>query len=349
MQTLVRDPVAVPTDDLPTADGAPAPSGENGCAPVPIARHCASCGVPMAPAQDWCLECGTAAPGRLGARPGRRAALTVLATTLALACGAVAASYAALSGDANRSAAAPAPPSVTPVAQQAPATPTAPVAPAPPAPVTPVIHGIPGLPANHPIIPILPRPQLPVVPPVAVKPVQTPTPVAVKPKPVPKPKPVGPQPIALGADAVRLYDPYGSAVAKGDPADAYDKDLGTAWFVTSKNTSGSMAVGLVIDLEKARNVQTVALATSTPGYSVEVYGAPDGDLPPDVLDTRWTHLINRSRVDETKRDGSKAGDGAERIALRSRAGSYRYVLLWFTAPPASGGPTVRISELQLIG
>lgn len=305
----------------------------------------------MAPAQDWCLECGTAAPGRLGARPGRRAALTVLATTLALACGAVAASYAALSGDAHRTAAAPPPPSATPIAQQAPATPTVPVAPTP-APTAPVVGGIPGLPANRPVIPILPRPTLPVIPPGAVAPVPLPTPTptpAPAAKRTPKPKPARPQPIALGADAVRLYDPYGSAADKGDPADAYDKDLGTSWFVTSKNTSGSMAVGLVIDLEKARRVQAIQLATSTPGYRVEIYAAGDGDLPPDVLDNRWSHLTDRSRVDETKRDGTKARDGAERIALRGRAGEFRYVMLWFTTPPASGGPTVRISELALIG
>jgi hypothetical protein len=211
-----------------------------------------------------------------------------------------------------------------------------------------VLHGIPGLPADHPVIPILPRPALPVVPPVAVKPVVTP-PVQSQPKPAPKPKPVGPQPIALGADAVSLYDPYGSAVAKGDPADAYDKKLSTSWFVTSKNTSGSMAVGLVIDLQKTRHVQSIALATSTPGYTAEIYGAPDGDLPPDVLDARWTHLVNRKQVDETNHDGSRAHDGAEHIALRSHAGDYRYVLLWFTAPPAAGGPTVRIAELQLLG
>jgi hypothetical protein len=352
VETLVREPVAVPTVDLPTVNGAPAAPAEEGSAPAPIARHCASCGVPMSPTQDWCLECGTAAPGRLGGRPGRRAALTVLVTTLALACGAVAASYAALSSDAHRSAAAPPPPAATPIAQQAPSTPAVPVAQAPAPTAPPVLRGIPGLPANRPVIPILPRNTVPVIPPAAVRPVPTPTPVTpvqAKPRPAPKPKPAAPQPIALGADAVRLYDPYGSAVAKGDPADAYDKDLGTSWFVTSKNSTGSMAVGLVIDLEKARRVQTVALATSTPGYTVEVYGAPEGDLPPDVLDARWSHLVNRSKVDETKRDGSNAGDGAERIALRSRAGTYRYMLLWFTTQPASGGPTVRISELSLIG
>ena len=34
--------------------------------------------------QDWCLECGTAAPGRLGARPGWRAAFTVVGLTTVL-------------------------------------------------------------------------------------------------------------------------------------------------------------------------------------------------------------------------------------------------------------------------
>ena len=33
-------------------------------------RACATCGAPLADGQDWCLECGTAAPGRLGGAPG---------------------------------------------------------------------------------------------------------------------------------------------------------------------------------------------------------------------------------------------------------------------------------------
>ncbi|MBA2347491.1 MAG: hypothetical protein H0V81_04280, partial [Solirubrobacterales bacterium] len=66
-------------------------------------RSCASCGHAMERHQDWCLECGTAAPGRLaGARPGWRAVGTTLALTLVLVGGAGAASYAALSSDANR-------------------------------------------------------------------------------------------------------------------------------------------------------------------------------------------------------------------------------------------------------
>ena len=42
----------------------------------------------MAPEQDWCLNCGTAAPGRLGERPGWRAASTVIVLALLLVLGA---------------------------------------------------------------------------------------------------------------------------------------------------------------------------------------------------------------------------------------------------------------------
>src|SRR3954464_7418979 len=89
------------------------PTPENGGA-VPAsdapARTCAGCGAPMAAEQDWCLSCGTAAPGRLGERPGWRAALTVLAITLLLVAGSVAAAYAALTSDATQEAGGPPPP-----------------------------------------------------------------------------------------------------------------------------------------------------------------------------------------------------------------------------------------------
>jgi hypothetical protein len=200
-------------------------------------------------------------------------------------------------------------------------------------------------------VPVNKPPTLPVIPARPLPTVKVPvTPVApTKPsKPAPPAKPAGPTRIALGADVVSLYDPYATVTDKGDPADAYDKDLKTSWFVTTKPGAASMSAGLVIDLEKTRSVKTLELATSTPGYRIEVYGTDSDELPPDVLDARWTHVTNRSQVDQTARDGSKKGDGAERIALRERAGSFRYVLLWFTTPPPAG-PTVSISELSLLG
>ena len=92
----------------------------------------------MVPGQDWCLECGAAAPGRLGRRPGMRAATTIVGLTLALVAGAVTAGYAAINGDAGREVAKPAAASGAPVAQAPPATPTAPAATTPAAPAQPL-------------------------------------------------------------------------------------------------------------------------------------------------------------------------------------------------------------------
>src|SRR4051812_45349271 len=97
MTLLLRDP------DV-KADEAAAPAPE----PAPDVRTCPTCEAPMEAEQDWCLNCGQAAPGRLGGRPGMRAAATVIALTLTLAGGAVAASYAALQSDAHRDATQPA-------------------------------------------------------------------------------------------------------------------------------------------------------------------------------------------------------------------------------------------------
>ncbi|HEV2753865.1 MAG TPA: hypothetical protein VGV36_08545, partial [Solirubrobacteraceae bacterium] len=63
---------------------------------------CASCGAGMDAGQDWCLECGTAAPGRIDERPGGRAALTIASVVVVLVLSAGVAAYAALSSDAAR-------------------------------------------------------------------------------------------------------------------------------------------------------------------------------------------------------------------------------------------------------
>src|SRR3954453_14008781 len=60
----------------------------------PGARSCKSGGATMAPGQDWCLSCGTAA-GRIGSRPGVGPAMTVFGLTALLVAGAGAASFSA--------------------------------------------------------------------------------------------------------------------------------------------------------------------------------------------------------------------------------------------------------------
>ena len=102
-------------------------------------------------------------------------------------------------------------------------------------------------------------------------------------------------------------------------------------------------------------MRAVELSTSTPGGTIEVYGADGSAVPTDILDTRWTHLAARKHVDRDDTAGNKAGDGKEQIKVATPgAGSgdagarVRRILLWFTTPP-SGGHTVRISELKLLG
>ena len=348
-------------------------------APAPGARTCGACGAEMAPGQDWCLACGTAAPGRLGARPGWRAASTVTGLTAVLVAGAVAASYAALKSDAGREAAAPAPANVAPVPQPPPATPPAQTT---PAPATPPAQTTPAPSAHSPSgskgggLPKVSAPKSssgsgtpaakPVKPAPSTSTPSTSTPSASTPSGSPggggsttqhgsgtgtttTPKPAAPTRIALTTHAGTVYDPYQGAAAVGDASKALDGKPGTSWFVESK-TPGDMGVGYVVDVGKLRGIREIRLATSTPGFRVEVYATDEAALPPDILDTRWSHIKNRSDVDgrADTSDGNKAADGKERIVLGSGSSKYRQVLLWFTRAPKDG-PRIKISELQLLG
>lgn len=316
--TLERPPVA---PEAPPVAPEPPPAPE---APV---RACAACGAGMAAEQHWCLECGTAAPGRAGGRHAWRAAGAIVGAVLVLVGGAVAVSYAALSSDAQRQAAAPPAASGQPrVAQVAP-PPSIPAPPAP-APATPP-------PAASPAGP----------PPVAQSATPAPAPAPAAPPSAPaKPKPTGPsakpglQPVDLGPDAASVYDPYQKAVDQTDPADSYDGDPKTVFTVTTAAGQPQMGVGVDYDLDTARGVRALELRTTTPGFRLEVYGAKD-KLPPDILDTRWTHLRSVEDV------GTKAKDGVVKVIFP--AGRYRHVLLWFTTPPPAG-PTVGIAEARLL-
>jgi hypothetical protein len=319
----------------------------------------------MVPDQDWCLSCGTAAPGRLGTRPGWRAATTVIGITAVLVVGAVAAGYAALKGDASREAAAPAPASAAPIAQAPPAdtTPAAPPAATTPATTTPAAPAKGGaLPKVHapgssstgsvtakPVVPAKHTPT-PSTTPSTTPTTTTPTSTGTTTTPAVTPKPAGPTPISLGSDAGSIYDPYQRAAQAGEASKALDGDPSTAWFVTAK-TPDQMGVGYEVDLGKLRGVRELELTTSTPGFRIEVYATDQASLPPDILDTRWSHITNRSDVDNAAaadaQDGNTAGDGKERIVLGSGSSKYRHVLLWFTQPPKDGA-RIKISELQLL-
>jgi hypothetical protein len=321
VDTLVRDTQA-PAPEPP----APEPAAVEAPEPAPVERGCANCGSAMAPGQDWCLDCGSAAPGRLGRRPGMRAAATVVGLTVALVAGAVTAGYAAISGDAGRDVAKAPAAAAAPIAQAPPSTPAAPT---PVAPATPLPTVAPPKTSTPPAA----QPSTPA--PVVHTPV-TSTPATSTPATTTPAVDNSPQPIGLGADAASLYDPYTRASSSGDPVDAYDDDTATAWNVTTADAQ-DMQVGLAVDLGKKRTIKELRLRTSTPGFRVELYATDTAQLPPDILDTRWAHLKNRSNVAKTDKI-SLAGDGHK----------YRYVLVWLTTPPKSG-PTVKINELKLLG
>jgi hypothetical protein len=311
--------------------------------------------------QDWCLNCGTAAPGRLGERPGWRAASTVIALALLLVLGAVGAGYAALTGDSKPKQTASTPPAATqpPAAQVTP----------PPATIQP---------------PAATQTQ-PTTPTTAAKPnklpkVKTPTSGAtsgspITPAPTPttstpgtstgtgtgtgtstgtgtgtstgtgtgtttQPADTGPQPIELNADAGTVYDPYTRVKVSGETTRALDDDASTSWYVDPK-TPDQIAIGYAVDLGKLQGVREIDLQTPTPGFRVEIYATDETKVPPDILDTRWSHIKDVSNV------GAK-DEGKQKIVLGAGTSKYRNVLLWFTQPPTDT-PRLRITELKLLG
>jgi hypothetical protein len=297
----------------------------------------------MEPDQDWCLACGTAAPGRLGERPGWRAASTVIALTLVLVLGAVGAGYAALTGDPQQKPAAPAPVAAAPQTQ---AQVTPPPAATPPA-ATQTTPTTPTQPAKPKALPKVHTPTSGAAQGSPVTP--TPTPSTSTPSTgtatgttptTTTPADTGPQPIDLNADAGTIYDPYGRVKASGDATRALDGDATTSWYVDPKDPQ-QVGVGYAVDLGKLQGIREIQLQTPTAGFRIEIYATDETALPPDILDTRWSHITNVSKV------GAKI-DGKQTIVLGAGTTKYRNVLLWFTQPPTDG-PRLRLTELKLLG
>ena len=298
---------------------------------------CSSCGEGLNEGQDWCLTCGTAAPGRLRRRPGGRAALTTVALTLALTTGAVAASYAALStapikkGDVKYPVVA---------SQQVPAQTTE----TPPAKSKPAPKKKSSAKPKTEAVAVTP-PAAPAAPTSPTKNAET------------EDKPAEPSAITIPEGGGAAYDPLVRALFSEDdpydPAAAFDDDKESSWAITS-NGEGDLQLGYVIDLKKAREVRRLDLLTDTPGFRAEILGAKADELPPQISDSRWEQLKVRDNVDGTSKEDGKPGDGRERITLPDRNQNYRYVLIWFTKPAPTVAPdppsrTVRLFDLKLFG
>jgi hypothetical protein len=352
VKLLEAEPVVAP-------EVAPEPPRETPPEQAPAApeaaQTCKACGAPMEADQDWCLACGTAAPGSLGQRPGWRAASTVIALALLLVLGAVGAGYAALKNDGSAktastpAAAAAQPPAqaqVAPPTTQAPqttqSTPTQQQTTTTPKSSTlPKVHATkPGTTQGAPVTPVTPTPTT------STPTTSTPTGTSSTPSGTTStpttttPQDTGPQPIDLKGDAGSIYDPYGRAKASGKVERALDDDTSTSWYV-DPNDPQSIGVGYSVDLGKLQGIREIQLQTTTPGFKMEVYATDEPELPPDILDTRWSHITNVSDV------GTK-DDGKQKIVLGAGTTKYRNLLLWFTNPPTDG-PRLRIVELKVLG
>ena len=97
-----------------------------------------------------------------------------------------------------------------------------------------------------------------------------------------------PTAILLDTNAASTYNPYGYPASEfGDPSLAIDGDTSTAWTaLVNPAVAPKMAEGLVIDLKSTRRVSAVEVITSTPGMSVQVYGANGQTVPTSITDRR---------------------------------------------------------------
>jgi hypothetical protein len=324
----------VSTPSEPQVQGPTDPAAAN------MVRVCDRCGTVCSADQEWCLNCGVRMSETSQRLPGLRAAGLVVALAVLLAGGAAAASYAALRGDARKTANLPGPTTTAPPVAQTPA-PVAPATPAP-APVAPTATAPPtstGKKAPTTSTPkATPAPSTGNATPnssdngsatttTATTKTTATTPTTTKTTPT---TPSGPITFASGQGSI--YDPDTVASDTGDEGKAIDGSTSTSWKFTLKDgqTGG---LGYVLDFDDPTTIRKLKIQTPTAGLEVKILGTSKSALPDDVLDSRWETLS----AEKTLKSGSNA------IALKAVSGAtskYRHVLVLFTTVP-DGTATIR--------
>ena len=289
----------------------------------------------VAPDQEWCLQCGAGAPGSVGSS-GLGSLATVLAVTVVLVLGAAAAAFAALSSKRHQA------PLVTKTVAQAP--------PAATAPVTPGIATTPG--TSVPTVPGLTKP--PKIPLQAPPPTPPPSTTPTNTTPTTPADGEGSngggtepkaEPLLLDTNAASTYNPYGYPAANfGDPSLTIDGDTSTGWSAQLIPASApNLAEGVLIDLHSAQKLGSVKLVTTTPGMTVQVFGANGNTVPASITAPAWTTL---SRSIVVKKRHAHFG-------LRDKKKAFRFITLWISRAPASSVGTpeapgrVTVNELEL--
>jgi hypothetical protein len=292
----------------------------------------------MDPGQDWCLQCGAGAPGSLDAGgPSWRSAAAILTATVVLVLAAAAAAYAALNKEGGHKAT----PTVVAVATTpAAATPT-PKASETPAAANPLVSTGTAKPPKIPLTAPTPKSSGTTTTPASTNKESsptTPTPAAGNEsggEAATEPQPTA---IVLDPDAATTYNPYGYPASEfGDPSLAIDGDTSTEWTAqVNPAVAPKMAEGLAIDLNSPQRLSAIELVTSTPGMSVQVYGAKTNALPTSITDPAWVqltpYLVTKKRH--------------ERIKLQDSGKGFRFITLWISKAPAAAAH-VSVNELEL--
>ena len=305
----------------------------------------------MEDGQEWCLQCGAGVPGSLATRsPSWRATATVIAATAILALGAATAAYAALtkpSSTTHRSlTVAQAPPTTPATTPATPATPTTPVTPPPttstPAASTPVPP--PATDVKPPKIPLTVTPTPKSTSTTKALPT-TPAPKTSTPKAKPKSEPQL-TPVLLDTNAVTTYNPSAYPPETfGDPTLTIDGDTATAWTArVDPALAPKMAAGLVVDMNTPQKLAALELITSTPGMTVQVFGANGSAPPAAITDPGWVAL-SQPAVEKERH---------ARIKLTGSSAAFRFVVLWISGVPAGSVGTaeapgrVSVNELEAL-
>ncbi len=353
------DAPGTPDMEQPTA-AAGSSNGASGAEPPklpPVERAaCKNCGAAMVDGQEWCLQCGAGAPGSLASERDWRPLALIGAVGAILLAGAGTAAYAAL----NQTPVKP-PPHVL-VAEVPEATTSTPPSTLSTPTATPggvgtspgstpgragtssgSTLGLPSSTIKPPKLPaVVPTPSTGALSPshtTTPLPLSTPshtttptTPTSTTPAntttgSTTTPTTPTPNPILLDTDAASTYNPSGyPASFFGDPSLAIDGEPTTSWTAqVEPKVAPLMAAGLALDFKTPTQLGSLEVITSTPGMTVEVFGANGSALPTTITDPAWTRLSPPHLV--KKKNGI--------VKLHTDGKGYRFLVLWLIKAPAA--------------
>ncbi len=148
--------------------------------------------------------------------------------------------------------------------------------------------------------------------------------------------------VSVSQTSARAYDPFGT----GDLRDEHDEQAGfivdgirSSTWTTETYRAGTLApkagVGVYIDAKPGVKASAIEIQSETPGWSGEIYAAPDGPIPQTVPEgwTKSATVTDAGRTQLIPLDGTATKN-------------YRYFLIWITALP-EGEQSAALREVVL--